>query len=168
MNLEQLQTFFAAYSPIIMLVVMYLAFHFFLIRPQKVEKARREDMLQHLHKGNKVMTVGGIYGEILELKDNVIDLKVAEQVVIQVARASQSISRRENLLRMNRRRKHPPKSNDDRHLDDEKGASSRGVEGAAQSIPLSASGIQRSHWKAIAETTGFPCRTSCFRLCVSG
>ena len=92
MNLEQLQTFFAAYSPIIMLVVMYLAFHFFLIRPQKAEKARREDMLQHLHKGNKVMTVGGIYGEILELKDNVIDLKVAEQVVIQVARASISVN----------------------------------------------------------------------------
>ena len=160
MNLEQLQTFFAAYSPIIMLVVMYLAFHFFLIRPQKVEKARREDMLQHLHKGNKVMTVGGIYGEILELKDNVIDLKVAEQVVIQVARASISV----NLTQG----KHPPKSNDDRHLGDEKGASSRGVEGAAQSIPLSASGIQRSHWKAIAETTGFPCRTSCFLLCVSG
>lgn len=86
--MEEIQTFFAAYSPIIMMVVMYAAFHFFLIRPQNAEKARREEMLKNLHKGNKVMTVGGIYGEILEIKDNIIDLKVAEQVVIQVARAS--------------------------------------------------------------------------------
>ncbi|MGP1365755.1 MAG: preprotein translocase subunit YajC [Schwartzia sp. (in: firmicutes)] len=90
--MEDIQTFFAAYSPIIMLVVMYGAFHFFLIRPQNAEKARREDMLKNLHKGNKVMTVGGIYGEILEIKDNIIDLKIAEQVVIQVARASISVN----------------------------------------------------------------------------
>ena len=88
LHVEEIQTFFAAYSPIIMMVVMYAAFHFFLIRPQNAEKARREEMLKNLHKGNKVMTVGGIYGEILEIKDNIIDLKVAEQVVIQVARAS--------------------------------------------------------------------------------
>lgn len=86
--MEDIQTFFAAYSPIIMMVVMYAAFHFFLIRPQNAEKARREEMLKNLHKGNKVVTVGGIYGEILDLKDNIIDLKVADQVVIQVARAS--------------------------------------------------------------------------------
>ena len=92
MHLEQMQAFFAAYSPIIMLVVMYLAFHFFLIRPQNAEKARREEMLKNLHKGNKVMTVGGIYGEILEIKDNILDLKVAEQVVIQVARGSISVN----------------------------------------------------------------------------
>ena len=86
--MEQIQTFFAAYSPIIMLIVMYLAFHFFLIRPQKAEKARWEDMLNNLHKGNKVVTIGGLYGEILEIKDNIIDLKVADQVVLKMARSS--------------------------------------------------------------------------------
>ncbi|MFC2469433.1 MAG: preprotein translocase subunit YajC [Negativicutes bacterium] len=86
--MEQIQTFFAAYSPIIMLIVMYLAFHFFLIRPQKAEKARREDMLNNLHKGNKIVTIGGLYGEILEIKDNIIDLKVADQVVLKMARSS--------------------------------------------------------------------------------
>lgn len=80
--------FFAAYSPIIMIAVMYLAFYFFLVRPQKAEKARREEMLNSLHKGNKVVTVGGIYGEILSIKDNIIDLKVADAVVIRVARTA--------------------------------------------------------------------------------
>ena len=56
--MEQIQTFFAAYSPIIMLIVMYLAFHFFLIRPQKAEKARREEALRSGNKAGQWEEIG--------------------------------------------------------------------------------------------------------------
>ena len=75
----------SAYGP---LVAMVIAFYFFLYRPQRAEQKRREDMLATLHKGNKVVTVGGIYGEILEIKNNVIDLKIADKVVVKVTRSA--------------------------------------------------------------------------------
>ena len=75
----------STYGPI---VVMILIFYFLLYRPQKSEQKRRKQLLDNLHKGNKVMTVGGIYGEILEIKDNVLDLKIADKVVIKVSRAA--------------------------------------------------------------------------------
>ena len=75
----------SAYGP---LVAMVIAFYFFLYRPQREEQRRRDDMLATLHKGNKVVTVGGIYGEILEIKNNVIDLKIADKVVVKLTRSA--------------------------------------------------------------------------------
>ena len=45
-------------------------------------------MLDNLKKGNKVMTIGGIYGQITDIKEKVVKLKVAEHVEIEVARSS--------------------------------------------------------------------------------
>ena len=75
----------SAYGP---LVAMVIAFYFFLYRPQREEQRRRDDMLATLHKGNKIVTVGGIFGEILDIKDNVIDLKIADKVVIKLTRSA--------------------------------------------------------------------------------
>ncbi len=77
----------SAYGP---LVAMIIAFYFFLYRPQRAEQQRRDDMLATLHKGNKVVTVGGIYGEILDIKNNVIDLKIADKVVVKLTRSAVS------------------------------------------------------------------------------
>lgn len=45
-------------------------------------------MLLNLKKGNKVITVGGVYGTISEIKDDLVTLKIADKVEIQVARMS--------------------------------------------------------------------------------
>ena len=74
----------SAYGP---LVAMVIAFYFFLYRPQREEQRRRDDMLATLHKGNKIVTVGG---EILDIKDNVIDLKIADKVVVKLTRSAVS------------------------------------------------------------------------------
>ena len=84
------ETFFAMLSAYGPLVAMVVAFYFFLYRPQRAEQRRRDDMLATLHKGNKVVTVGGIYGEILDIKNNVIDLKIADKVVVKVTRSAVS------------------------------------------------------------------------------
>ncbi|MBO4685516.1 MAG: preprotein translocase subunit YajC [Lachnospiraceae bacterium] len=77
----------SAYGP---LVAMVIAFYFFLYRPQRAEQRRRDDMLATLHKGNKVVTVGGIFGEIMEIKNNVIELKIADKVIVKVTRSAVS------------------------------------------------------------------------------
>ena len=82
---EGIVALISAYGP---LVAMVIAFYFFLYRPQRAEQQRRDDMLATLHKGNKVVTVGGIFGEILEIKNNVIDLKIADKVIVKVTRSA--------------------------------------------------------------------------------
>jgi preprotein translocase subunit YajC len=73
------------YGPI---VIMVLIFYFLLYRPQKTEQKRRKNMLETLQKGNRVMTIGGIYGQISDIKEKTIKLKIAEHVEVEVARAS--------------------------------------------------------------------------------
>ena len=68
--------------------VMIAIFYFLLYRPQKAAQKRRMSMLDTLEKGNKVMTIGGIYGTIEGIDDKVIKLKIAENTVIEVSRAS--------------------------------------------------------------------------------
>ncbi|MBO5244884.1 MAG: preprotein translocase subunit YajC [Selenomonadales bacterium] len=74
-----------AYGPI---VFMLIVFYFLLYRPQKKEQQARKDMLLNLKKGNKVVTVGGVYGTITEIKDDVVTIKIADKVEVQVARMS--------------------------------------------------------------------------------
>lgn len=74
-----------AYGPF---VLLFGVFYFMLYRPQKKEQKRRQELLDSLKKGAKVMTVGGIYGEIVSMKDDVVRLKIADRVEIDVARAS--------------------------------------------------------------------------------
>ncbi len=84
---EEFLALLSAYGPIVLMVVL---FYFLLYRPQQAEQKRRNEMLTTLHKGNKIVTVGGIYGEIVDIKDDVLDLKIADKVVIKVTRASVS------------------------------------------------------------------------------
>ena len=81
---EMVQTL-VAYGPI---VFMLIVFYFLLYRPQKKEQQARKNMLLNLKKGNKVITVGGVYGTITEIKDDVVTLKIADKVDVQVARMS--------------------------------------------------------------------------------
>ncbi|SDG28386.1 preprotein translocase subunit YajC [Selenomonas sp. WCT3] len=75
----------ATWGPI---VVMIAIFYFLLYRPQKNAQKRRMSMLDSLEKNNKVMTIGGIYGTIVDLDDTKVKLKIAENTVIEVARSS--------------------------------------------------------------------------------
>ena len=51
------------------IVVMIAIFYFLLYRPQKKQQNRRRAMLDSLKKGDQVITIGGIYGTIVELGD---------------------------------------------------------------------------------------------------
>ena len=45
-------------------------------------------MLMNLKKGNKIVTVGGVYGTITEIKDDVLKIKIADKVEVEIARMS--------------------------------------------------------------------------------
>ena len=75
----------ASFAPIILMV---LIFYFLLYRPQKNAQKKREEMLGSLKVGNRVITIGGIYGTIVSLDDEIVHLKIADKVEIEIARGS--------------------------------------------------------------------------------
>ena len=78
----------AAMATWIPIIVMLLIFYFLLYRPQKRAQQEREEMLNSLKKGTKVITIGGIYGIITELNEKIVKLKIAEKVEIEISRGS--------------------------------------------------------------------------------
>ena len=63
-------------STIVMLVAMVAIFYFLLIRPQRKKDKKVKDMLAALKTGDRVCTIGGIYGTIVALKDDTVTLAV--------------------------------------------------------------------------------------------
>lgn len=62
--------------------------YFLLIRPQQQQRRKLQDMLANLKTGDRVVTSGGIYGTIVAFRDGVVQLQVANQVKLDVARSA--------------------------------------------------------------------------------
>ena len=63
------------------MVLIFVVFYFFMIRPQKKKDKQVKDMLAALKKGDRVCTIGGIYGTIEHIKDDTITLAVGKDHV---------------------------------------------------------------------------------------
>ncbi|MFW6257710.1 MAG: preprotein translocase subunit YajC, partial [Prolixibacteraceae bacterium] len=70
-----------SFLPLLLIVVV---FYFFMIRPQMKRQKEVRKFRESLAKGDKVVTTGGIYGKIIEVKDTTIVLEIAKDVLIKV------------------------------------------------------------------------------------
>ena len=61
------------------LVLMGLVFYFMLIRPQRKKDKKVKEMLNNLKPGDRVTTIGGIYGTIVNIKDQTITLAIGQK-----------------------------------------------------------------------------------------
>lgn len=78
-------------NPIISLVpiaAIFVIFYFLLIRPQQKQQKEHEKMLEGLKKGDKVLTTGGLYGTILGVKGDDLEVRFAENVKLILARSA--------------------------------------------------------------------------------
>ena len=72
-------------SPLIMMVLMLVIFYFMLIRPENKRKKEAEQMRSAVKKGDKITTIGGIVGTIVDVKETRIVLETgADQVRIEL------------------------------------------------------------------------------------
>ena len=72
-------------SSIIMLVAMLAIFYFMLIRPENKRKKEAEQMRSSVKTGDKIVTIGGITGTVVNVKDNKIVIETgADQVRIEL------------------------------------------------------------------------------------
>ena len=61
------------------MVLIFVIFYFMLIRPQRKKEKKVQEMLNALKVGDRVSTIGGIYGTIVSVKDETITLSIGAQ-----------------------------------------------------------------------------------------
>ena len=66
------------------LVLVFVVFYFFMIRPQMKKQKEMTNYRNSLKRGDKVITTGGIYGRILEVKDNSVMMDAGGDVKLKV------------------------------------------------------------------------------------
>ena len=79
-------SFFESSLPL--MLIIFGIFYFLVIRPQQAQRRKTQEMLENLKTGDKVVTSGGIYGTVADFRDSAVVLEVADEVRIEVARAS--------------------------------------------------------------------------------
>jgi len=84
-DLGQLAGQMGGILPIILIMVI---FYVLLILPAQKRQKKVASMLAELKNGDKVITTGGVYGTIVGIEDDAIQLRIADQVKIKVLRSA--------------------------------------------------------------------------------
>lgn len=70
-----------SFLPLVLIVAL---FYFLMIAPQTKERKKRDEMLSGVQRGDRVLTRGGIYGTVTDIKDKVLILKINENNKVEV------------------------------------------------------------------------------------
>lgn len=81
------------YNIILIYIILFALLYFLLIRPQQVQRRRRQEMLSKLKKGDRVVTLGGFHATVVDLKDEVLTLEIAPNVRVKADRSAVSYVR---------------------------------------------------------------------------
>ena len=71
-----------------MMALIFVVFYFFMIRPQTKKQKELQKQRDNMKKGDKVVTAGGLYGEIKEVQENTFLVTIAKDVSIKIAKES--------------------------------------------------------------------------------
>ena len=78
----------SGWSSIIMIVLMFVVIYFFMIRPQQKRQKEIKNFRDSIKNGDKVITAGGIYGKVKDVKESTITLEIADNVRITIDKNS--------------------------------------------------------------------------------
>ena len=71
------------------LILIFVIFYFFLIRPQQKKVKEHKAMVENLKRGDKVVTSGGIVGTVERIIDNdKVEVQIAENINVEIVRAT--------------------------------------------------------------------------------
>lgn len=68
------------------MILIFGVFYFIWFRPIRNKQKALEDLVDNLKKGDKVVTNGGFYGEVVKIEDNTVLVKIADNVKVKIAR----------------------------------------------------------------------------------
>ena len=79
----------SGFAQFIPLILIFVIFYFFLIRPQQKKVKEHKSMVTALKRGDEIITSGGIVGKIERiLGDDKVDLLISENVTVQVVQST--------------------------------------------------------------------------------
>ncbi len=78
----QLTQFIVLFGP------LFLIWYFLVIHPQQKQRRKLEQLLTNLKTGDRILTTGGLYGTIVGFRESVVQLQIANQVRVDVARSA--------------------------------------------------------------------------------
>ncbi|OOG75624.1 hypothetical protein BLJAPNOD_03017 [Ensifer sp. M14] len=71
-------------------LLIFVVMYFLIIRPQRAQMKRREELLKNIRRGDQVVTGGGIVGKVTKVVDDELEVEIAEGVKIRVIRGGVS------------------------------------------------------------------------------
>ena len=80
------------------MLLIFVVFYFFMIRPQTKKQKELQKQRDAMKKGDKVITAGGIYGEIKEVQETSLLITIAKDVTIKVDKGSVYASAEEDAV----------------------------------------------------------------------
>ncbi|MBQ2966998.1 MAG: preprotein translocase subunit YajC [Clostridia bacterium] len=73
---------------ILYFVVIIAVFYFLLIRPQKKREKEAKNMMEALKKGDRIVTIGGFYGRIVSVKDDVVVINLGGDNKVKIEKSA--------------------------------------------------------------------------------
>ena len=80
---------------LIFILLLLLIFYFFMIRPQQKKQKQIEEYRNHLSKGDKIITIGGLHGKITDVQEKVFVIEIADGVKITIEKAAVAVDENE-------------------------------------------------------------------------
>lgn len=71
-----------------MMLILFAIMYFLMIRPQKRREKERKAMLDGVQSGNKVLMTSGIIGQVTNVKENTVIIRIAENTKVETVRAA--------------------------------------------------------------------------------
>ncbi|MSP64832.1 MAG: preprotein translocase subunit YajC [Ignavibacteria bacterium] len=76
------------WSTLLMFSMIILIFYFMILRPQNKKQKEKEKLISSIKKGDKVITAGGIHGEIAGTDEKTVLLEIADKVKVKIEKSS--------------------------------------------------------------------------------
>ena len=78
----------SSFSGILMIVLIFVIFWLFFIRPQNKRAKEQQKFRENLKKGDKIVTIGGIHGKVIEVRDNTVLVSVDPNASIEFEKSA--------------------------------------------------------------------------------
>ena len=72
----------------IMMLILFAIMYFLMIRPQKRREKDRKEMLDNVQSGSRVLLTSGIIGQVTNVKENTVVIRIAENTKVEAVRAA--------------------------------------------------------------------------------
>ena len=76
----------AAFAQFVPLLLVFVIMYFLILRPQQRKLRQHRDMVAALKRGDEIITNGGLIGRVVSVRDDEVDVEIAQNVRVRVVR----------------------------------------------------------------------------------